>query len=121
MKKVLLIMLGLMVMVACGKKEEAVKPIKIGLTQIVEHPSLDQIKQGIIDRLAEKGYKDGEKIVINFQNAQGEMTNADLIAKDFAAKEDIIVAITTPSAQAALNATKDKPIFYSAEIGRAHV
>ena len=114
MKKVLLIMLGLMVMVACGKKEEAVKPIKIGLTQIVEHPSLDQIKQGIIDRLAEKGYKDGEKIVINFQNAQGEMTNADLIAKDFAAKEDIIVAITTPSAQAALNATKDKPIFYSA-------
>lgn len=103
-----------MVLVACGKKEEAVKPIKIGLTQIVEHPSLDQIKQGIIDRLAEKGYKDGEKIVINFQNAQGEMTNADLIAKDFAAKEDIIVAITTPSAQAALNATKDKPIFYSA-------
>lgn len=114
MKKVLLIMLGLMVIVACGKKEEAVKPIKIGLTQIVEHPSLDQIKQGIIDRLAEKGYKDGEKIVINFQNAQGEMTNADLIAKDFAEKEDIIVAITTPSAQAALNATKDKPIFYSA-------
>ena len=114
MKKVLLIMLGLMVMLACGKKEEAVKPIKIGLTQIVEHPSLDQIKQGIIDRLAEKGYKDGEKIAINFQNAQGEMTNADLIAKDFAEKEDIIVAITTPSAQAALNATKDKPIFYSA-------
>ena len=114
MKKVLLLMLGLMVMVACGKKEEAVKPIKIGLTQIVEHPSLDEIKKGIIDRLAEKGYKDGEKIVINFQNAQGEMTNADLIAKDFAEQEDIIVAITTPSAQAALNATKDKPIFYSA-------
>ena len=114
MKKVLLLMLGLMVMVACGKKEEAVKPIKIGLTQIVEHASLDEIKKGIIDRLAEKGYKDGEKIVINFQNAQGEMTNADLIAKDFAEQEDIIVAITTPSAQAALNATKDKPIFYSA-------
>ena len=114
MKKVLLLMLGLMVMVACGKKEEAVKPIKIRLTQIVEHASLDEIKKGIIDRLAEKGYKDGEKIVINFQNAQGEMTNADLIAKDFAEQEDIIVAITTPSAQAALNATKDKPIFYSA-------
>lgn len=115
MKKILLLVLGLVLVVACGKKEETAKePIKIGLTQIVEHPSLDQIKQGIIDRLAEKGYKDGEKIVINFQNAQGEMTNADLIAKDFAEKEDIIVAITTPSAQAALNATKDKPIFYSA-------
>lgn len=114
MKKVLLLMVGIMMFVACGKKEEAVKPIKIGITQIVEHPSLDEIRKGIIDRLAEKGYKDGEKIVINFQNAQGEMSNADLIAKDFVTNEDLIVAITTPSAQAALNATKDKPIFYSA-------
>lgn len=115
MKKVLLVILGLMLVIACGKKEETgTQPIKIGLTQIVEHPSLDQIKQGIIDRLAEKGYKDGEKIIINFQSAQGEMTSADLIAKNFAEKEDIIIAITTPSAQAALNATKNKPIFFSA-------
>jgi len=114
MKKVLLLMVGIMMIVACGKKEVAIKPVKIGITQIVEHPSLDQIRKGIIDRLAEKGYKDGEKVIINFQNAQGEMSNADLIAKDFAENEDMIVAITTPSAQAALNATKDKPIFYSA-------
>lgn len=114
MKKIMLLVLILVVMVACAKKEEAVKPIKIGLTQIVQHPSLDEIRKGIIDRLAEKGYKDGEKIVINFQNAQGEMSNADLIAKDFAENEDLVVAITTPSAQAALNAIKNKPIFYSA-------
>lgn len=114
MKKVLLLILGIVLLVACGKKEEVKTPVKIGLTQIVEHPSLDQIKKGIVDRLAEKGYKDGEKIIINFQNAQGEMSNAQLIAKDFAEQEDIIVAITTPSAQAALNATKEKPIFYSA-------
>lgn len=114
MKKVLLLMVGIMLIVACGKKEVAIKPVKIGITQIVQHPSLDQIRKGIIDRLAEKGYKDGEKVIINFQNAQGEMSNADLIAKDFAENEDMIVAITTPSAQAALNATKDKPIFYSA-------
>ena len=115
MKKVILLMVGILMFMACGKKEEAIKPVKIGITQIVQHPSLDEIRKGILDRLAEKGYKDGEKVIINFQNAQGEMSNADLIAKDFAENEDLIVAITTPSAQAALNATKDKPIFYSAE------
>lgn len=114
MKKILLLMVGVLLLMACGKKTEEIKPIKIGITQIVEHPSLDEIRKGIIDRLAEKGYKDGEKIIINFQNAQGEMPNAQLIAKEFAESEDLIVAITTPSAQAALNAIKDKPIFYSA-------
>lgn len=114
MKKVLFLILIVILMVACSKKEEAKKPIKNGITQIVQHPSLDEIRKGIIDRLSEKGYKDGDKIVINFQNAQGEMSNADLIAKDFAENEDLVVAITTPSAQAALNAIKNKPIFYSA-------
>lgn len=114
MKKLLLLAMGMMLLLACGKKEGNTKPIKVGITQIVEHPSLDEIRKGIIDRLAEKGYIDGEKIILNFQNAQGEMPNAQLIAKEFAANEDLIVAITTPSAQAALNATKDKPIFYSA-------
>lgn len=114
MKKLLLLVMGMMLLLACGKKEESTKPIKIGITQIVEHPSLDEIRKGIIDRLAEKGYVDGEKIILNFQNAQGEMPNAQLIAKEFATNEDLIIAITTPSAQAALNATTEKPIFYSA-------
>ncbi len=114
MKKLLLLVMGMMLLLACGKKEESTKPIKIGITQIVEHPSLDEIRKGIIDRLAEKGYIDGEKIILNFQNAQGEMPNAQLIAKEFATNEDLIIAITTPSAQAALNATSEKPIFYSA-------
>ncbi|MBN1469160.1 MAG: ABC transporter substrate-binding protein [Fusobacteriaceae bacterium] len=122
MKKLFLLLMGLLVIVACGKKEDKVeekkveekKVIKIGITQIVDHPSLNEIRKGIIDRLAEQGFKDGENIEINFQNAQGEMTNANLIANEFTSKVDLIIAITTPSAQAALNATKDKPIFYSA-------
>lgn len=116
MKKLIMVLtLAMSIFAACGKKEaKEEKVINIGITQIVEHPSLDQIRQGIIDRLAEKGYKDGEKVNINFQNAQGEMSNAQLIANEFADKEDLIVAITTPSAQAALNAIKDKPIFFSA-------
>lgn len=115
MKKILMILavLSLMVVVGCGKKNEE-KVIKIGITQIVEHPSLDEIRRGIVETLNKNGYVDGKNIAINFQNAQGEMSNAQLIAKEFNDNEDLIVAITTPSAQAALNAIKDKPIFFSA-------
>ena len=115
MKKILMVLaiLSLMVVVGCGKKNEE-KVIRIGITQIVEHPSLDEIRRGIVDTLNKNGYVDGKNIAINFQNAQGEMSNAQLIAKEFNDNEDLIVAITTPSAQAALNAIKDKPIFFSA-------
>jgi putative ABC transport system substrate-binding protein len=115
MKKIFLILavLSMAVLAGCGKKGEE-KVINIGITQIVEHPSLDEIRRGIIETLDKNGYVDGKNIKINFQNAQGEMSNAQLIAKEFNDNEDIVVAITTPSAQAALNAIKEKPIFFSA-------
>lgn len=86
-------------------------PIQIGLTQIVEHPALDATRQGIIDGLAEAGYVDGQQIKIEFQSAQGEPTIAQQIAEKFVAdKKDLIIAIATPSAQAAVQATKSNPI-----------
>lgn len=91
--------------------ETAAEPIKIGLTQIVEHPALDATRQGIIDGLREAGYEDGKEIVIDFQSAQGEQPLAQQIAEKFVAdKKDLIIAIATPSAQAAVNATKNNPI-----------
>ncbi len=115
MKKIMMLVVILIVAFGCGKKEEVKKEVlNIGITQIVEHPSLDEIRNGIIDTLAKEGFVDGDNIKINFQNAQGDMANAQLIAKDFAEKEDLIIAITTPSAQASLNASNSKPIFFSA-------
>lgn len=115
MKKIFLILAVLYMAVLAGcRKEKEEKVLKIGITQIVEHPSLDEIRRGIVETLDKNGYVDGENILINFQNAQGEMANAQLIAKEFNDDEDMVVAITTPSAQAAFNAIKDKPIFFSA-------
>lgn len=91
------------------------KVFKIGITQIVEHPALDASRKGFIDALAAKGYKDNEKIKIDFQNAQGDIPTAQTIAKNFASqKKDLILAIATPTAQAAYNATKDIPIVITA-------
>lgn len=89
--------------------------IAIGITQIVEHPSLDLIRQGVIDGLKDKGFVDGEQIAIDYVNAQGNMENTQLIAQKFEAdKKKLVIAITTPSGQAAKNNVKSSPIIFSA-------
>lgn len=96
-------------------KAPAEDKLQIGIVQIVEHPSLNTIRESFIAQLAAKGYKDGENIVIDYQNAQGDQTNLKTICQKFANnKYDMIVAIATPSAQAAVGETKDIPIVFSA-------
>lgn len=89
--------------------------VKIGLVQLVEHTSLDQIRESIIDQLEEEGYVDGENIVIDYQNAQNEQSNLKTICQGFVADDvDVIVAITTPAAQVAMGETSEIPIVFSA-------
>lgn len=91
------------------------KVIEIGIVQIVEHPSLNTIRDNFIERLAEKGYVDGKNIRIDYQNAQNEQTNLNTICQKFKAdKKDLVVAIATPSAMAAAGALTDTPVLFSA-------
>ena len=87
----------------------------VAVSQIVEHPALDAVRQGILDGLAEKGFKDGENLTFKFQTAQGNPAVAAQIARQFVGeKPDVLVGIATPSAQALANATKEIPIVFSA-------
>lgn len=87
----------------------------IAITQIVEHPSLDDMRRGIIDELADSGYVEGENLTINFQSAQGNTATAGQIAKQFVGDNpDVIVAISTPSAQSIVASTTTIPIVYTA-------
>lgn len=108
MKKILFVLLMMVVVMGCKKEENK---IKIGITQIVEHPSLDEIRRGVENALNESEYS--KDIVIDFQNAQGDFATAQSIGEKFNRDADIAVAITTPSAQAALNKIKNKPIFFT--------
>ena len=92
------------------------KPAKtLAITQIVEHPSLDDMRRGIIDELADNGYIEGQNLTINFQSAQGNTATAGQIAKQFAGDNpDAIVAISTPSAQSVVASTTSVPIVYTA-------
>ncbi len=93
--------------------EKAAKTVAI--TAIVEHPSLDDIRLGVIDGLASLGYKNGQNLTVNFQSAQGSMATAGQIAKQFVADNpDAIVAITTPTAQSLAAATTTIPLIYTA-------
>lgn len=96
----------------CSKKDDV---YHIGVNQLVEHAALDASYKGFVDALAEAGYVDGEKIKIDYQNAQGDQSNANTIAQKLVNdNNDMILAIATPSAQACANATKDIPILVTA-------
>lgn len=88
---------------------------KIGVLQFLAHPALDAAYQGFVDGLKEAGYEDGKNITIDFQNAQGEQSNCPTIASKLVNdKNDLILAIATPAAQAVANATSDIPILVTA-------
>ncbi|GAB6100610.1 ABC transporter substrate-binding protein [Halanaerocella petrolearia] len=112
---VLLLLLVLVVGCSSQQATEMNNKIKVGITQIVKHPSLDAVKKGFVDELNKQGYKEGEDIVYDLQNAQGDMSTAQTIATNFAQDDlDMILAIATPTAQAVANAINDTPILISA-------
>ncbi len=83
----------------------------IGITQIVEHEALNHARRGFIDELKDLGYEEGKNVKFDFQNAGGDFSNCESIAQKFVNQNcDLILAISTPSAQAVANATKTIPI-----------
>ncbi|MBS4189384.1 ABC transporter substrate-binding protein [Bacillus sp. FJAT-49705] len=113
---------GLLLLSGCGKEtvknsgsgEGAKDKYTIGITQFVAHPSLDAATEGFKKALEDEGFKDGENVEFDFQNAQADMNNTQTIANNFVGdKVDLIFANATPSAVSALNATKDIPILFT--------
>ena len=86
----------------------------VAITAIVEHPSLDQIRDGVKDELIDSGYKLNENLTVQYKSAQGSSATAAQIARQFVStKPDAIVAIATPSAQAIAASTKQIPIIFA--------
>lgn len=106
-----LLSLGL-VLSGCAEKTEGPK---IGVVQLVEHTALDASYQGFVDGLKEAGYEDGKNLTIDYQNAQGEQANCVTIAQKLVNdRNDLILAIATPAAQAVVNFTDTIPVLVTA-------
>ena len=115
MLKKLFALFSLAVFIAAGACTVAFAgdKIHIGVTVIVTHPALQADQEGFEKALAEAGYGP-DKVVYDYQNAQGDMPNAQQIAQKFKNDNlDLIHAIATPTAQAAVKAIKNTPIVYS--------
>lgn len=108
---------GALFLSGCGSSEtdnangdSEVKTLKVGVTQIVEHPSLDAALEGFQKALKEEGLE----VEYDVQIAQGDQNNNQSIANNFVGdKVDLIFANSTPSALSALNATKEIPIVFT--------
>lgn len=101
-----------------GKNDTSdAKMLKIGISQIAPHGSLDNCREGFIEGLSQQGFIDGENITIDYKNAEGDPSNATMIADTFVSKKyDLICAIATPTAMAAFNSTAgtDIPVVFNA-------
>ena len=91
------------------------EPKTVAITSIVEHPALDAVRDGVMKGLADAGHAEGSDVTFAYQTAQGNPATAAQIARQFVGEAPaVIVAISTPSAQAVAAATKEIPIIFSA-------
>ncbi len=96
---------------AAGAQDEAY----VAVTAIVEHPALDAARDGVRDELKANGYEPGKTLRFEYESAQGNPTTAAQIARKLIGEgPDVIVPISTPSAQAVVAATKDIPVVFTA-------
>lgn len=89
--------------------------VTVAVTAIVEHPALDAARDGVKEALAEAGFKEGENLKFLYESAQGNPGTAAQIARQFIGEApNVIVPISTPSAQAVVAATRDIPVVFTA-------
>lgn len=109
-KKLTFLMVAVMFAALLIPGSAMAKKFKIGVTTIVSHPALEADQKGFEKALADAGVE----AEYDYQNAQGEMSNAQTIAQKFnSEKIDLVHAIATPTAQAAVKVLKTIPLVYS--------
>lgn len=111
MKKRLLIPLFCLFSLVISVQTGLAADYSVSFNQIVEHPALDALRQGVKDELAALGFN------VQYQDhiAQGNIATANLIAKQILGEQpDVAVGIATPTAQACAQTIKEIPIIFAA-------
>lgn len=87
----------------------------VAITQIVSHPELDLVRRGVIEGLAAAGWRDGDTIRLIARNARGDVVRAAEIAAEFEEiGADVIVPISTPSAEAVVGIRPEQAVVCAA-------
>jgi len=120
MKKIIALATALLLLcTGCSTKtapssSQGAQKQKIGVIQLLEHPSLDEVRAAILEELKVQGY-DESKVEIQYQSAQNDGTLANSINQKFVGDQvDVIIAIGTSVAQSAAASTGEIPIVFAA-------
>lgn len=90
------------------------KIFTIGASAIVEHPSLDAVRDGAKAELQKEGFIEGKNLHFIYKTAQNKQsTIVQIINKYVGDNVDLLLSIATASAQAAHNTTQTIPIVFS--------
>ena len=112
MKKIIALLLAVMMVVsmaACGGEKADDGKYTIGICQLVTHDALDAATKGFQDAVI-AGLGE-ENVTFDLQNAAGDSNTCSSIVNGFVSADvDLIMANATPALQAASAATADIPV-----------
>ncbi|WP_341728397.1 ABC transporter substrate-binding protein [Brooklawnia sp.] len=97
---------------SASSQGSADKPLQIGIAQIVDHPSLNALRDGFMEAMTDAGYVEGTDVVYDLKNAAGDQVTLSNIASSFTDK-DLVVAIATPTAITLAQALPNTPLFFA--------
>lgn len=110
MKRFLIPFIGLLALLPMAIPTFAAE-YSVSFNQIVEHPALDALRQGVKDELKSQGLD----VAYHDHIAQGNIATANLIAKQILGEQpDVAVGIATPTAQACAQVIKNFPVVFAA-------
>jgi putative ABC transport system substrate-binding protein len=104
---------GLLTTPLAAEAQQAGKVARIGylVTSLLESPEMRPRLEAFRQGLRERGYVEGQNIVIEYRVADGKIERLPSLANELARlKVDLIVAVATPAARAAQQATTTIPV-----------
>ncbi|WP_407889271.1 ABC transporter substrate binding protein [Levilactobacillus sp. N40-8-2] len=123
MKKLLLTSMALLglglTLAGCSSKSDASSKstLNVGILQVVQHGSLDEARQGFKAGLKQelKAHHKSVTVKYHYLNAQGDQSNLNTMSQQLVQqKNDLLLGIATPAAQALAKKTKTTPTLVTA-------
>src|SRR6185369_12696692 len=94
--------------------DAAAKTWKVRVLEFVNITDVEDAEKGVRDGLRDAGLTEGREYVLNVSNAQGDMTTLNgLVDAAISERADLIVTLSTPTLQAALQRVRNQPIVFT--------
>ena len=102
---------------ACGNNTQQQsdadgEKLKVGIVQLIDNGAFEDMRDGFIQELQDKGYGE-DKVEIIYKNAQGDEQNLNTICQEMVDSQvDLVATIATPASQAMVAMESDIPIVF---------